>query len=77
MAFDDPMHWEIDAQPDDIRTGVADMDYKGVKNVPDSDWAKRVVDWALEDGLILPDNDNDWERNLTDGRYWTFEYRRR
>lgn len=56
---------------------VLDMQYKGVKNVPDVDWARRVVDWALESGLILPENDNDWDRNLTDGRYWTLEYRRR
>lgn len=54
-----------------------DMDYRGVKNVPSDDWAKRVIDWALESGLILPENDNDWDRNLTDGRYWTLEYRRR
>jgi len=63
---------------DDINRRIeAIMDYKGVKNVPSDDWAKRVVDWALESGLILPENDNDWERNLTDGRYWTLEYRRR
>lgn len=59
--------------------------YKGVKNVPENrdgspkDWAKQVVDWGISDGLIKVNDENpeDWEGNLTDGRYWTFEFRRR
>ena len=60
-----------------LRTAMeAEMDYRGVLNVPDKDWARKVVDWAIDTSKIINPDDNfvdDWERDeMTDGRYWTF-----
>lgn len=47
----------------------------GVCNVPD--YALDAVAWAIGEGMInvKDTNRDDFDRNLTDGRYWTFEYR--
>ena len=43
-------------------------------------WAIEVIDWLIATGRIIEDNpehQNDWTNNLTDGRYWTMEWRAR
>ena len=55
-----------------------DMTYRGVLNVPDADWARRVVDDGIDSGLIIVDDahQDDWEdSNLTMGRLWTLFHR--
>lgn len=66
------------------REDHGNMKYRGVENVPTLageilPFAKDVIDWGIEEGLIIvtDDNPDDWDRPMTDGRYWTFEYRRR
>ena len=51
--------------------------YRTVQNVPDADWARKVVDDGIAAGRInvSDDSPDDWNRPLTDGRYWTFESR--
>lgn len=57
----------------------ADMKYRDVLNVPDTDWARGVVDWGIDVSKIINVTDNfvdDWERDeMTDGRLWTFMQR--
>lgn len=59
--------------------GGPDMDYKKVKNVPQKEWAKSVVDWGIAEGLIIVSDDHvdDWNAPLTYGAYWTLEHRRK
>ncbi len=59
-------------------------EYRGVVNCPTSkgqvmEFAKTVIDWAIAEGLIVEGDEiaEDWQRPLVDGRYWTFEHRRR
>jgi len=70
--FDDTINHLRDAME-------ADMDYRGVLNVPDRDWARSVVDWAIDTSKIINVTDDfvdDWERDaMSDGRYWTFMQR--
>lgn len=50
--------------------------YRGVENVPE--WGEGVVDWALETGLIVIDDEypDDFEdAEITMGRLWTLFYR--
>ena len=66
----------IDIQ-DAIREG-GDMTYKGVYNVPDEPWARAVVDFGIESGIINTSDSyrDDWLRDgMTDGRFWTFMQR--
>lgn len=49
--------------------------YRGVLNVPDAEWARKVVDNGIASGMIRVDDDHvdDWENDTyTDGRLWTF-----
>jgi len=49
-----------------------DMDYRGVENVPDEDWARNVVDYGIDDiKIIREDVDNDWDGNVDYGSLWT------
>ena len=73
--------WKTDDPPcdnhyddgEDIEWGVN----TGVCNVPV--WGKDATRWAIATGLVkLRDNNrDDFERQLTDGRYWMFEQRTR
>lgn len=57
-----------------------DVDYRGVKNVPDEEWARRVVDYGIDSGLIVVGDNtvDDWEDDrFTMGRLWTLFYRQR
>lgn len=50
--------------------------YRGVLNVPE--WAEGVVDWSLETGLIVIDDeypDDFADDKITMGRLWTLFYR--
>lgn len=60
--------------------GRIDLDYRGIQNVPDAPWARKVVDWGIDSGVIITDDDHpdDWEDNdVTMGRLWTLLYRGR
>ena len=52
--------------------------YKEVRHVPDQDWAREVIDWAIaEDRLIVTDaRIDDWNEPMTTGRYLTMEWRK-
>ena len=57
-----------------------DMTYRGVLNVPDADWARNVVDWGIDSGLIVTGDDHpdDWnDDQVTMGRLWTLFHRQR
>lgn len=57
-----------------------DMTYRGVLNVPDFQWARNVVDWGIDSGLIITGDDrvDDWEAaDLTYGTLWTLFHRMR
>lgn len=75
-TFIDPMHFEIDVPPDKCQpAGEELVDYRGVYNVPDADWARSVIDWGLATGIIVVGDNfiDDWENdNYKDGRLWTF-----
>ncbi len=61
----------IDVQ-DAIARELEDVDYRGVKNVPDESWARNVVDYGIDDiKIIREDVDNDWVRNVDYGSLWT------
>lgn len=49
------------------------MDYRNVRNVPNKDWAKKVVDDEIESGLIVNDDKHidDWNAPVTYGVIWT------
>jgi len=66
----DPMHFEIDVPPDRLEL---DVTYKNVLNVPDADWARNVVDWGIDVGMIINDDEHqdDWEKNIDYGATWT------
>ena len=75
--FSDSNRDGFDKTLEALRTAMeAEMDYRGVLNVPDKDWARKVVDWAIDTSKLINPDDNfvdDWERDeMTDGRYWTF-----
>jgi N-acetylmuramoyl-L-alanine amidase. len=59
----------------------ADMEtitYRDVKNVPNTRWAKNVIDYGIESGLIVTGDDyvDDWQdASLTMGRLWTLFHR--
>jgi len=58
-----------------IIEGGFDMDYRDVANVPDTDWARQIVDWGIQTGMIITGDEfpDDWNRDdMTDGRLWTF-----
>jgi hypothetical protein len=61
---------------DALRTAMEeDVDYRTVKNVPDADWSRNVVDFGIDSGLINIDDDHpdDWDNTkYSDGRLWTF-----
>ena len=77
-------HWNGDKDrivyiQDKIEEAVA-MTYRGVFNVPDQDWARDVVDWGIEEGLIVTGDDfpDDWlDDEITMGRIWTLFFRMR
>ena len=50
--------------------------YRTVKNVPDKDWARDVIDRGIDvwgDIITSEDNPADWlNLDMTDGRLWTF-----
>ena len=75
----DPMHFEADQPPHLCEPAGRDiMEYRGVQNVPDADWARTVVDWGIDSGIIHTGDDfvDDWDREqMTDGRLWTFLWR--
>jgi len=52
-----------------------DVTYRDVLNVPE--WGKGAVDWAIDNGLVNTDDDNqdDFERVTSDGRMWMFMQR--
>ncbi len=58
---------------------LLDMTYRDVLNVPDENWARDVVDWGIDNGLIRTDDDNedDWEAMPNYGTLWTMFYRMR
>ncbi len=56
---------------DDIKE-LLNMDYRGVENVPDEDWARNVIDYGIDDiKIIREDVDNDWDGNVDYGSLWT------
>ena len=89
----DRMHDEVTCSPADVDSGVdwATVEgvtpastYRGVADCPISGgkvlpWVRDVIDWGIEVGMINVEDDTpeSWKKDLTDGRYWTFEYRRR
>jgi hypothetical protein len=49
--------------------------YRTVLNVPDADWARDVTDWAIDEAKTWKITDavpDDWDKNLTDGRFQVF-----
>ena len=71
----DPMHFEIDQPPHLCQPKGTPMEYRGVLNVPDAQWARDVVDWGIQTGVIETGDTfvDDWARDeMTDGRFWTF-----
>jgi len=72
----DAMHWQIDCKPSDIATGIKEwrMNYRGVINVPDKQWAKDVVDRGIDKWktIRMDVEGNDWKKaQPEDGRIWT------
>ncbi len=49
------------------------MIYRTVTNVPDQDWARNVVDWGIENKMIVitDDNPDDWSKGINYGQVWT------
>ena len=49
------------------------MEYRNVINVPDEDWSRAVIDWGIENRIIITDDDHqdDWNKNVDYGRLWT------
>ena len=70
----DPMHFEIDVPPDRLEI---DVTYRNVLNVPDTDWARNVIDWGIETRMIITDDENqdDWEAMPNYGTIWTLFHR--
>ena len=52
-----------------------DMDYRTVKNVPDANWARKVVDRMLCESVIFEGDGSDWEKPLKNGTIWNYLYR--
>jgi len=73
----DPMHFQICCTQTDIASGIKENDmptYRTVQNVPEKQWAKDVVDWGIDSGVIITSDStpDDWaNENMTDGRMWT------
>lgn len=68
-------HWVADEGWND---DGGDMEYRGVANVPDTGWARSVIDYGIASGLIVIDDDypDDWnDDTITMGRLWTLFYR--
>ncbi len=52
-----------------------DVDYRTVKNVPDANWARNVVDRMLCLDIIAENDGSDWEKPLKNGTQWNYTYR--
>ena len=52
-----------------------DVDYRTVKNVPDANWARTVVDGMLCQKVINEGDGSDWEKPLKNGTIWNYLYR--
>ncbi|RKZ81879.1 MAG: hypothetical protein DRQ39_11330 [Gammaproteobacteria bacterium] len=52
-----------------------DVDYRTVKNVPDANWARNVVDRMLCLAIIAEGDGSDWEKPLKNGTIWNYLYR--
>ncbi len=49
-----------------------DVNYRTVKNVPDADWARNVVDTMLCLSVINEGDGSDWEKPLKNGTIWNY-----
>ena len=49
-----------------------DVDYRTVKNVPDAQWARNVVDTMLCLNVITEGDGSDWEKPLKNGTIWNY-----
>jgi hypothetical protein len=49
-----------------------DMDYRTVKNVPDADWARNIIDRMLCEGIIAEGDGTDWEKPLKNGTVFNY-----
>ncbi len=59
-----------------INTYTAPTVYRGVKNTPNRVWARAAIDYHIDvSKQIIESNDNDWNRIMIDGRYWTMQWR--
>ncbi len=47
--------------------------YRNVWNVPNAEWARNVIDWGIESGLIknADEHQDDWEADINYGQVWT------
>ena len=52
-----------------------DMDYRTIKNVPDAQWARNVVDRMLCLDVIAEGDGSDWEKPLKNGTIWNYLHR--
>lgn len=74
-SIGDTMHFEADQPPHLCEPKGTPMYYRGVINVPDADWARKVINWAIDNKIIITGDTftDDWNReHMTDGRLWTF-----
>lgn len=73
-----PMQDEIDALLRPVEPPLppgGDVNYRTVKNVPDANWARNVVDRALCLAIIAEGDGSDWEKPLKNGTIWNYLYR--
>jgi len=71
-------HWDPGVFDFETALTFARPGYKGVLNVPNTDWARTVIDDLIEDGVIITSDDfvDDWnDDDFRMGRLWTLQWR--